>query len=118
MYYQKILVAINIYEDYEHVVNSACAVAHKVGAKIDVITVIDNTAEFVPAAVDFQKNLQESQTKKSKLTLIKKTLKKEIFESKQNFQQAESDLMEKDNEAQDEKNKLETLKKSQKSLQT
>ena len=60
MYYQKILVAINIYEDYEHVVNSACAVAHKVGAKIDVITVIDNTAEFVPAAVDFQKNLQEN----------------------------------------------------------
>ena len=64
MYYQKILVAINIYEDCEHVINSACSVAKKLNAKIDVVTVIDNTAEYVPAAIDFQKNLQENAAEK------------------------------------------------------
>ena len=69
MQYQKVLVAINIYEDFERVIESAKAVAGKLSSKVDVITVIDNAAEFVPAALDFQKSLVENA--KQKLAEIK-----------------------------------------------
>ncbi|WP_162902415.1 universal stress protein [Facilibium subflavum] len=72
MHYQKILVAINIYEDYNHVIDSAKAFAEKVNAPVDVVTVIDNAAEFVPAAIDFQRSLQENA--KEKLETIKPRL--------------------------------------------
>ena len=69
MTYKKALVAINIYEDTEHVIASAKAIAQKLKLQLDVITVIDNAAEFVPAAMDFQKSLQENA--KQKLREIK-----------------------------------------------
>lgn len=64
MTYKKALVAVNIYEDMEHVIASAKAIAHKLKLKLDVMTVIDNAAEFVPAAMDFQKSLQENAKQK------------------------------------------------------
>ncbi len=70
MQYQKVLVAVNIYEDYTHVVDSAIAIIKKIGASCDVVTVIDNAAEFVPAAIEFQKNLE--QNAREKLEEIKK----------------------------------------------
>ncbi len=69
MTYKKALVAINIYENAEHVIASAREVAQKLKLKLDVITVIDNAAEFVPPAMDFQKSLQENA--KQKLREIK-----------------------------------------------
>lgn len=73
MAYQKILVSINVYEDFNHIINSAIAFAHKNKAKVDVITFIDNAAEFVPSAIDFQKALEENA--KEKLTSIKDKFK-------------------------------------------
>ncbi|MFZ9035310.1 MAG: universal stress protein [Francisellaceae bacterium] len=69
MGYKKILIAINIYEDYEHIVRSAEILAGKYAAEVDIVTVIDNAAEFVPAAMDFQKALLENA--KEKLDEIK-----------------------------------------------
>ena len=69
MHYKKIVVAINIYEDHQHIIDSAKEVAKKLNASVDVITVIDNAAEFVPAAIDFQQELQKDA--KDKLSHIK-----------------------------------------------
>ena len=60
MPYQKILVAVNIYEDHAHIIDSSIAFARKLNALVEVVTVIDNAAEFVPAAIDFQKNLEQN----------------------------------------------------------
>jgi len=73
MAYQKMLVSINVYEDFSHIINSAIAFAHKNKAKVDVITFIDNAAEFVPSAIDFQKALEENA--KEKLSAIKDKFK-------------------------------------------
>ncbi len=64
MSYKKALVAINIYEDFQHILDSAKSIAQKLHLQLDIMTVIDNTAEFVPAAMDFQKSLQENARQK------------------------------------------------------
>ncbi len=59
MTYPKILTAINVYEDYQHVLNTAIAFAEKHQAEqLDIITVIDDTASFIPASSDFQKEIE------------------------------------------------------------
>lgn len=60
MAYKKVLLAINVYEKTNVVVNSAVAFALKNNAKVlKVVTVIDCVAPFAPSIVDFQHSIEK-----------------------------------------------------------
>jgi len=73
MSYSNILVPINIYEDYNHVLNSAEQLAHKYNAKITLLMVLDTPFELVPMATDYQKSLEDEAIKA--LTIAAERLK-------------------------------------------
>lgn len=60
MAYKKILLAINVYENTDVVINSAMDFAKKNNADVlKVVTVIDCVAPFAPSIVDFQHSIEE-----------------------------------------------------------
>jgi len=60
MAYKKILLAINVYEKADVVINSAVDFAKKNNADVlNVVTVIDCVAPFAPSIVDFQHSIEE-----------------------------------------------------------
>ncbi|APC96396.1 universal stress protein [Francisella frigiditurris] len=64
MSYNKILLAVDVYEKADVVINSAIAFAKKNGVKkISVVTVVDCVAPFAPSVVDFQYTLEKEAKK-------------------------------------------------------
>ncbi len=64
MAYNKILLAVDVYEKADVVINSAMAFAKKNNVKkIDVVTVVDCVAPFAPSVVDFQYTLEKEAKK-------------------------------------------------------
>lgn len=60
MAYKKILLAVNVYENADIVINSAVDFAKKNNTQIlKVVTVIDCVAPFVPSIVDFQHSIEQ-----------------------------------------------------------
>ena len=59
MPYSNILVPINIYEDYHHILNTAELLAHKHDARLTLLMVLDTPFELVPMAHDYQKSLED-----------------------------------------------------------
>jgi nucleotide-binding universal stress UspA family protein len=67
MSYSNILVPINIYEDYHHILNSAEQIAHKYNASLTLLMVLDTPFELVPMANDYQKALEDEAIKALKV---------------------------------------------------
>ncbi|MCF6776914.1 universal stress protein [Thiotrichales bacterium 19X7-9] len=59
MEYRNILVAINVYEDYHHVLNSAELVAKKFDANLTLLMVLDSPFELIPMSAEYQKELEK-----------------------------------------------------------
>ena len=69
MTYKKILLAINVYEKAELVINSAISFAKENNiSSLEIVTVVDSVSTFAPAVVDFQYAVEEIV---SKITDIK-----------------------------------------------
>ncbi len=67
MSYSNILVPINIYEDYHHILNSAEQIADKYNASLTLLMVLDTPFELVPMANDYQKALEDEAIKALKV---------------------------------------------------
>ncbi|MDC0535581.1 universal stress protein [Francisellaceae bacterium] len=67
MSYSNILVPINIYENYHHILNSAEQIAHKYNASLTLLMVLDTPFELVPMANDYQKALEDEAIKALKV---------------------------------------------------
>lgn len=63
MEYKNILVAINVYEDYYHILNSAELVAKKFDAALTLLMVLDSPFELIPMSADYQKELEAEAVK-------------------------------------------------------
>ncbi len=59
MQYKNILVAINIYEDYHHTLQTAERLAQKFGSKLTAMMVLNAPFELIPMATEYQKSLEE-----------------------------------------------------------
>ncbi|MCF6767537.1 universal stress protein [Thiotrichales bacterium 19S11-10] len=59
MEYKNILVAINVYEDYHHVLNSAELIAKKFDASLTLLMVLDSPFELIPMSAEYQKELEK-----------------------------------------------------------
>lgn len=75
MTYNNILVPINIYEDYQHILNSAEKTAQKYNAKLTLLMVLDTPFELVPMAHDYQKTLEDEAIKSLKVAADQLKLK-------------------------------------------
>ena len=75
MSYSNILVPINIYEDYNHILNSAEMIAHKYQASLTLLMVLDTPFELVPMANDYQKSLEDEAIKALKIAADRLKLK-------------------------------------------
>ncbi len=62
--YQNILVAINIYEDFHHVLHTAEKLAQKHHASLTIMMALNAPLELIPMANEYQKSLEEEVSQK------------------------------------------------------